>query len=76
MGVYLVDYLADNPNNNIVVTSRSKHIAERTNVRYILGNAREIEFVETLLADNYDVIVDFMNYNIDDFASRYVKLLA
>ena len=76
MGVYLVDYLADNPNNHIVVTSRSKHDSERTNVQFILGNARENQFVETLLADNYDVIVDFMNYNIDDFASRYVKLLA
>ena len=38
MGVYLVDYLADNPNNHIVVTSRSKHDSERTNVQFILGN--------------------------------------
>ena len=76
MGVYLVDYLANNPNNHIVITSRSTHNSERENIQYVLGNARENEFVETLLTDNYDVVVDFMNYNIDDFASRYVKLLA
>ena len=76
MGVYLVDYLADNPDNQIVVTSRSTHNSEKKNVQYVLGNARENEFVENLLSNNYDVVVDFMNYNIDDFASRYVKLLS
>ena len=76
MGVYLVDYLAINPNNHIVVTSRSLHNSKKENIQYVLGNARENEFVESLLTDNYDVVVDFMNYNIDDFASRYVKLLA
>lgn len=76
MGVYLVDYLADYRDNQIVVTSRSAHISKRENVRYVQGNARDNEFVETLLKDKYDVVVDFMNYNIDDFASRYVRLLS
>lgn len=76
MGVYLVDYLAENKNNQVVVTSRSTHISQRENVHYIQGNARENAFVENLLQDKYDVVVDFMNYNIDDFASRYVRLLS
>ena len=76
MGVYLVDFLANNRENQIVVTSRSSHESKRENVRFVQGNARENAFVEELLKDNYDVVVDFMNYNIDDFASRYVKMLA
>ena len=76
MGVYLVDFLASNRENQIVVTSRSSHESKKENVRFVQGNARENAFVEELLKDNYDVVVDFMNYNIDDFASRYVKMLA
>lgn len=76
MGVYLVDYLAEKKDNQVVVTSRSAHISQRENVQYVQGNARENAFVENLLQDKYDVVVDFMNYNIDDFASRYVRLLS
>lgn len=76
MGGYLVDFLAENSDNQVVVTSRSSHVSQRANVQYIQGNARENAFVENLLQDKYDVVVDFMNYNIDDFASRYVRLLS
>ena len=76
MGVYLVDFFACNRENQIVVTSRSSHESKRENVRFVQGNARENSFVEELLKYEYDVVVDFMNYNIDDFASRYVKMLA
>lgn len=76
MGVYLVDYLAEKKDNQVVVTSRSAHISQRENVQFVQGNARENAFVENLLQDKYDVVVDFMNYNIDDFASRYVRLLS
>lgn len=76
MGVYLVDFLANDNDNHIIVTSRSTHQSERENVQFVQGNARENSFIEELLKERYDVVVDFMNYNIDDFASRYVKMLA
>lgn len=76
MGVYLVDYLAENKDNQVVVTSRSSHVSTMENVQYIQGNARDNTFVENLLQNKYDIVVDFMNYNMDEFASRYVRLLS
>ena len=69
----MVKQLALDPDNNIFVTSRAKHLnTER--ISYIMGNARENSFIEPLLSNHYDVIIDFMTYKTEEFAARYRKI--
>lgn len=76
MGTPLVELLGDSEDNQVDVTSRAEHDSRRDNVRYLRGNARDNSFLEGLLGGRYDVIVDFMNYDLDEFAARHVRLLA
>ena len=39
-------------------------------IKYHLGNAKELSFVETLLNEQFDTIVDFMSYNTVEFEAR------
>lgn len=74
MGVHLVNLLSSNPNCRITVTSRSRREG-KDNVSYVQGNGHDIAFLNTLLKDKYDVIVDFMNYHTEEFRERYRILL-
>lgn len=75
MGVYLVEYLSTVPDMEVLVTSRSTR-QNYGNVKYILGNARNPQCMNQLLSDNhYDCIVDFMNYNYEEFEEWHLKLL-
>ncbi len=69
MGTYLVEQLAV-PSNYIVVTSRSVKVSENPNIKYIKGNARDINFLNEVLQEQYDVIVDFMIYTTKEFEDR------
>ncbi len=40
------------------------------NIHYIQGNAKDNDFIFSLLKQNFDVIVDFMVYKTDEFAER------
>lgn len=75
MGVYLVDILSKTGLYDIDVTSRSCHESHIPHVSYIKGNARDNDFMRSLIAKNYDIIIDFMNYNLDEFAGRCKTLL-
>lgn len=75
MGVDLVKNLARR-GENVTVTSRIKRKSELENVRYIQGNAHDSAFLQTLLNDNFDVIVDFMVYSTEEFRVRRDMLLA
>ena len=59
---------------DITVTSRKIHKSE-PNIMYIQGNAHELDFVESLFSLCFDVIVDFMVYNTEEFKLRYIKML-
>ena len=76
MGVYLVDILSKMGIYDIDVTSRSFRESYIPHVSYIKGNARDNEFMMTLLSKGYDIIIDFMNYNLDEFAERCNILLS
>jgi nucleoside-diphosphate-sugar epimerase len=68
MGIYLVQLL----NNNgieTVVTSRHAKSAEGK-IRYIQGNAHDLEFLQKILQEHWDVIVDFMVYSTTSFKER------
>lgn len=76
MGVYLVDILSKTGLFTIDVTSRSSRESNLSNVFFIKGNARDNDFMEFLLTRKYDIIIDFMNYNLDEFAGRCNTLLS
>lgn len=76
MGVSLVNILSEDNTCEIDVTSRRKRLSNMSNVRYLLGNARDNDFLYPLLDRHYDVIVDFMNYNLDEFEARCNKMLS
>ena len=75
MGVYLVKLLSCEKDMEVLVTSRSPRI-NFGNVKYILSNARDPKCMEDLLSGNhYDCIVDFMNYNYEEFEVWHTRLL-
>ena len=76
MGVYLVDILSKTWLYEIDVTSRSNRESTLPYLKYIKGNARDNDFMRSLLSEHYDVIIDFMNYNLDEFADRCNFLLS
>ena len=75
MGTHLIGFLSGNKSANVTVTSR-KERNSYGNINYIVGNAREKSFINDLLSNKrYDVIVDFMNYNYEEFLEYHRILL-
>lgn len=73
MGKHLVSLLNEN-NNNIFVTSRNK-MENEGNITYIEGDAKDLNFLNSLLDDKWDAIVDFMVYSTRLFKERVELLL-
>lgn len=73
MGKHLVSLIAEG-SNYVVVTSRTQS-GHKNNIEYKTGNAKEDAFIDELLAQKWDVIVDFMVYKTSEFENRYHKLL-
>ena len=73
IGVHLVQLLSNN-NIKTFVTSRSNKNSEK-NIHYIQGNAHDIEFLQMVLLERWDVIVDFMSYATASFSERINLLL-
>lgn len=74
MGKYLVDLLAKR-GDKVFVTSRQRITTDNDNVVYIQGNAHDRVFLESILFERYDAIIDFMVYKKEEFEQRYEKLL-
>lgn len=74
MGEPLVKILNDNK-NKIYVTSRKKH-ESKNNIIYLEGNAQNEEFLNAILKEKFDVIIDFMVYDYEKFKIRVDKLLS
>ena len=73
MGSFLVKLLSD----KYVVSVTSRRVHENTeNVNYFLGDAHSMSFIEEILKQQYDVIIDFMYYEIDEFEKRLQLLLS
>lgn len=74
MGLPLIAKL-DSQGHRVFVTSRFTH-TDSGNVRYIVGNARDLSFVESICGKlSFDAIVDFMVYDIFEFKKRYQFML-
>ena len=74
MGVDLVKILGER-SENVTVTSRSERKSEFSNVEYVKGDAHDTTFLQALLTQKFDAIVDFMAYHTDEFKSRRDLLL-
>lgn len=73
MGIHLVHLLSNNGVETIV-TSRKQRAAEE-NINYIQGNAHDIKFLQTILLEPWDAIVDSMIYTTQSFKERVNLLL-
>jgi nucleoside-diphosphate-sugar epimerase len=73
MGVHLVQLLAEKEIETIV-SSRTIRKASK-NIKYIQGNAKDINFLKGLLNEKWDAIVDFMKYTTSSFNERVNLLL-
>ncbi|MEY0590087.1 NAD-dependent epimerase/dehydratase family protein [Providencia manganoxydans] len=73
MGIHLVRIL-EKQGNQIYVTSRNRS-GINNNINYIQGNAHSQEFLNNLLSQSWDVIVDFMVYSTPVFQQRYAQFL-
>ncbi len=69
MGTPLIELLAKDSDNIIYVTSRSKK-EDLDNVKYICGNAKQIDFLMTILDQEYDAIIDFLVYESSELRER------
>ena len=73
MGAHLVELLR-NTDNEVTVTSRKKR-DKSDNICYVQGNAHEMSFLNDLLKEHFDVIVDFMSYGTEEFKTKYQTFL-
>lgn len=62
--------------HQVFITSRSERISKNERIHYLCGNAFNINFLQEVLKDRYDVVVDFMNYKTDVFEKRIKYLLS
>ncbi|MFI3163953.1 MAG: NAD-dependent epimerase/dehydratase family protein [Bacillota bacterium] len=75
MGIHLVSNLVK-MQCYVHVTTRSDKDSESQFIKYIKGNAQDNQFLNSLLQEKYDVIVDFMVYNTKKFKERVDLLLS
>ncbi|MDR0920390.1 MAG: NAD-dependent epimerase/dehydratase family protein, partial [Oscillospiraceae bacterium] len=74
IGVYVVPKLIE-LGYDVYVTTRKERYSGNHSLKYITGNAKDINFLREQLALNYDVIIDFMIYKTEEFRSRIDELL-
>ena len=60
---------------DITVTSRNKRKSLYANVHYLLGNANDFDFINTIEDNSFDVLIDFMNYRNEILKTNFSKLI-
>lgn len=73
MGVHLA-YILALKGEKVVVTTRSNRVSKEF-IEYRKGDAKHSEFLNTLLKEKWDVIVDFMVYKEYEFQKRVEQFL-
>lgn len=73
MGSHLVTLLSDQ-GDEVLVTSR-RHRESNRLVQYIVGDAKDLNFLNKILKKQWDSIIDFMIYSEDEFRERVDQLL-
>lgn len=73
MAVYLIPCLLEK-GYEIDGISLDDVVSNHERLKYIKADAMDIQFLETMLKNKYDAIVDFMVYNSVELYSKYYKL--
>lgn len=73
MGMHVCNLLAER-GYKVFVTSRRPR-DDRDGIHYVLGDAKDRGFLDSLLCDGWDVIVDFMVWTTEEFRQRYEGLI-
>jgi len=73
IGVHLVNMLSQNGVETVVTTRN--HLESTGNIKYIHGNAHDVDFLQVILKEHWDAIVDFMVYTTLNFSERIDMLL-
>lgn len=75
IGTHLQTILEQKDCHNIYITTRRNNVISSGNIHYIFGNAHSFSFLEDILKEKWDVIVDFMVYHTPEFETRHKWLL-
>jgi len=73
IGGHLVQFFSNN-GIEVIVTSRARRNSGKT-VRYLQGNAHDLEFLQSVLQERWSAIIDFMTYTTAEFEKRVNLLL-
>lgn len=74
MGMHLAKELA-NAEHSVFVTTRSNRTTSN-GISYLVGNSHDVNFLNTVLGQRlWDVIVDFMSYQTEEFQKKYMLFL-
>lgn len=75
IGQSILSIIGNDTNYSIFVTSRQERQSSYKNVKYICGNANDINFINTFEDNSFDVLIDFMNYRNEVLEKNISKLL-
>lgn len=73
MATYLIPELLKN-NCRVVGVSLDDVVSENENLTYIKSDAKDIDFLKSLLCEKFDAVVDFMIYTTLDEYKKYYEL--
>ena len=73
MGVYLVPELLD-LGYEVDVISLDERQSDNPRLRYFKANAKDTEYIEEMLKNGYDAIVDFMIYPTKEEYEKFISL--
>jgi len=74
MGTHLSRILSKN-GDKVIVTTRSCHKSNDL-IEYRQGNAKDLDFLKSILKEQWDAIIDFMLYSEEEFGERLDLLLS
>ena len=74
MGVHVTELLSAT-GHEVAVTSR-RFREPRNGVEYVQGNAKDPLFLNGLLAEHWDAVIDFMVWSSSEFRERCASFLA
>lgn len=73
IGSYLSQILCDNGIKHSITSRREKTSSEY--ITFIKGNAHDLDFIQALCKEHWDVIIDFMAYKTEEFESHINTML-
>lgn len=74
IGAHLAEHLGKS-GADVYVTTRSER-KSMDNIHYIKGNAKDTHFLSEIMSNEWDAVVDFMNYSIEELTNRVDLLLS